>query len=78
MQAIVTKYLPATNTRGSRIKAYTHDVSITVRWDHELSNDVDNYRQAAMALVAKYGWPADNWISGGAPDGYGYVFVRAS
>lgn len=77
MQAIITKCLGPTNTRGARIKAYTYDASVTVSWDHGLS-DADNCRQAAMALVTKYGWPADNWISGGAPDGFGYVFVRAS
>lgn len=77
MQAIITKYLGATDTRGARIKATAYDGSVTIPYDYALSEEA-NYRQAAMALVAKYGWPADNWISGGAPDGFGYVFVRAS
>ena len=77
MQAIITKYLPATNTRGSRIKATAYAGSVTVAWDHSLSSHADNYRQAAMALVAKYGLPSDGWVIGILPKGDGFAFVRA-
>jgi len=78
MQAIVTKYLPATNTRGSRIKATAYAGSVTVSWDHSISSEAENYRAAAMALVTKYGLPSDNWHIGIMPNGSGFAFVRAS
>ena len=52
-QAIVTKYLPATNTRGSRIKASCERGSITISYPHELSGDACHIA-AADALVAKF------------------------
>lgn len=39
MQAIVTKYLPPTNTKGSRIKAQCARGSLTVSYPHELSGE---------------------------------------
>lgn len=55
MQAIQTKYLPVTNTKGSRIKATCAAKSITVGWDYGL-NIEDNHTQAAMLLVFELGW----------------------
>ena len=52
-QAIITKYLPATNTRGSRIKASCERGSITIDYPHELSGD-SAHIAAANALVAKF------------------------
>lgn len=77
-QAITTKFLGPTNTRGSRIKATADAGSITVIYDHRLSVDA-NHRAAAMALVERCGWtephyPAD-WVGGGLPGGKGYAFV---
>lgn len=52
MQAIQTKYLGPTNTRGSRIKAACWLANITVPFDHAL--DVDgNHSNAINALVGK-------------------------
>lgn len=53
MQAIQTKYLPATNTRGSRIKAFCERGSITVPYPHELSGDAV-HRYAVTQLVWKF------------------------
>ena len=53
MQAIETKYLPATNTRGSRIKATCERGSITIPYPHELSGDACHIA-AADTLVAKF------------------------
>lgn len=39
MQAIISKLLPATNTRSSRIKASCARGSITVGYPHEFSGD---------------------------------------
>lgn len=55
MQAIQTKYLPVTNTKGSRIKATCAAKSITVGWDYGL-NVEENHIQAAMLLVVELGW----------------------
>lgn len=73
MHAIITKYLPATNTLGSRIKATAYAGSVTIAYDY--SGDAC-HRRAAQALCEKMGWPSDNWIEGGAPDNSGFAFVR--
>jgi hypothetical protein len=52
-QAIITKYLPATNTKGSRIKARTHEGSVTIPYLHELS-PFDVHRTAALLTAKKY------------------------
>ena len=79
-QAIVTKYLPATNFKGSRIKAYCERGSITISYPDELSGDACHIA-AADALVAKfvkedekrYGTNQNPWsrkrVCGGLPDG---------
>lgn len=50
MQAIQTKYLGPTNTRGSRIKAICWLTSVTVSWDHSANTD-ENHAAAIDALV---------------------------
>lgn len=62
---IQTKYLPATNTRGSRIKA-THVAphfhkTVTVGYDHALHR-AGNHRAAMTALCAKYNLSADAYV----------------
>lgn len=73
MKAIVTKYIPATDTRPSRVKAKAEGVPpITISY-----NSYDNpHREAALALCRKYGWGED-LLSGGMPDQTGEVFVFA-
>lgn len=53
MQAIITKYIPPTNTRGSRIKATCERGSLTVTWDDELDPS-ENHRAVCDALCAKF------------------------
>jgi hypothetical protein len=75
-QAIETKYLPATNFKGSRVKAWCEAGSVTLNWAHEL-NVEPNHRRAAEALRAKYGWTGPFYgklVSGALPK-RGYVFV---
>ena len=63
MQAIVTKYLGATNTKPSRIKATSASgLSVTISYPHELTSD-DAHKRAALALCQKYNWP--NELLGG-------------
>lgn len=74
MQAIITKFLGPTNTKGSRIKATSWSGAVTVSYNHAL-NVLDNHRAAADAVCAKRG---DGWriVSNGAsPDGHGYAFI---
>jgi hypothetical protein len=80
MQAIVTKYISATNTKGSRIKATCAAGSLTVHWDHELSVE-GNHEAAAKELVRQLDWTVEagykgSWVGGCVPNG-DYVFVLA-
>lgn len=89
MQAIQTKYLPATNYRGSRVKAGCDRRAVTFTWDHELDVEA-NHVAAAQFLCqqflaedeAQYGTPRDvnPWgrkrVCGGLPDGsFVHVFT---
>jgi hypothetical protein len=76
MQAIITKYLPVTNSRGSRIKATCAAGSITISYPYELSGQ-SVHRKAAEALVSKLDWTDPHYgalLGGGLPNG-DYVFV---
>ena len=75
MQTINTKYLPATHTKGSRIKA-THSgksVSVTLSYDCELDAD-ENHTKAATVLRDRLGWTGQ-YFGGSNWAGDGYVFV---
>jgi hypothetical protein len=73
-QAIETKYLGATNSRGGRIKATAWADSVTLSYDHELGY-AENHRAAADALLVKLGWDG-KFAQGGNVKGDGYVFVN--
>lgn len=76
MQAIITKYLSATNTRSSRIKATCQAGSVTISYPHDLTG-MYCHAAAAKALVEKLGWGHANYgdlMGGGLPSG-DYVFV---
>lgn len=72
-QAIITKYLGPTNTRGSRISAKAAAGRVSVPYDHAL-NIEGNHTAAAQALADKMGWKGA-LVGGGVPDGSGYAFV---
>ena len=57
MQAITTKYLPATNTKGARIKASCEAGSVTISYPHEAQRGHLAHAQAVYALAEKLGWP---------------------
>lgn len=56
-QAITTKFLGPTNTRGARVKAFACKArpSITIPWEHALSSE-ENHRFAAQLLADKLNW----------------------
>jgi hypothetical protein len=76
LQAITTKYLGPTNSRGARIKATGSFGRVTVPYDHALSA-FENHRAAANAFMTKFGWTGDafrNYAIGALPNG-GYVLA---
>jgi UDP-2,3-diacylglucosamine pyrophosphatase LpxH len=77
-QSISTKYLPATNTKGSRVKAFTSwgKKSLTLAWDHDLTAE-DNHRKVAARLADICNWTDCAWFMGGNHDGH-YVFVAVN
>lgn len=87
MQAIETKYIPATNYRGSRIKASCERGSITVSYDCALNSE-EAHIAAVKALVAKfvkedekrYGTNNNPWskpfVTGGLKKTYVHVYLE--
>jgi hypothetical protein len=73
-QAIETKHIKPTNTKGSRIKASAWAGTITVGYDYALSTD-NAHKAAADALMAKLGWTG-KFAQGGNVKGDGYYFVE--
>ena len=77
--AIQTKFLPCTNYRPSRVKAWCQAGSVVLSWDYALDAP-DNHEKAAKTLAAKLDWsnPYYGELVGGAlPDGgYAFVFKR--
>lgn len=76
MIAIQTKYVPATNTRGSRIKAFTcNGHSVSIPYPHELSNE-QVYFAAVKELVKKHKlpWNISKMSYGGVKGGYVFCF----
>jgi hypothetical protein len=53
MQSIQTKFLSATDSKGSRIKAKCARGSITIPFPHELTGDAI-HRAAVLALVTRF------------------------
>jgi len=78
MKAILTKIIPCTNTKPTRIKAYTEGGnSIILLWsmcDDEGRNQGQAHLYAAQALAKKMRWSGD-LIGGGTPEGYCFVFA---
>jgi hypothetical protein len=81
MIAIHTKYIPCTNTRGSRIKAYTtgygdiKGFTATISYPHELSGVAVHF-EAVKALVSKnkLDWTLEGMRYGDSADGKGFSF----
>jgi hypothetical protein len=77
MIAIQTKFLPVTNSRGSRIKAWTSTgFSVTISYPHEESFELSHFK-AVEALVTKYqlDWDLSGMRWGGTKTGYVFCFA---
>lgn len=53
---ILTKTLPATNTKGTRVRAAGGGRQVTLAWDYSLSHDL-NHARAASALGGAGNFP---------------------
>lgn len=76
MIAIQTKYIGATNTRGSRIKAFTSSgFSVTIPYPYHESYEICHF-EAVKALVKKHNldWNLENMRFGGTENGYVFCF----
>lgn len=78
MKAILTKCLPATDIKPTRIKAYTEGGnSITVSWSECDRNDrtqAEAHGYAARKLAEKMHW-SGTLLGGGTVEGYCFVFA---
>lgn len=72
MAVIETKYLGATDTRGSRIKAKSDDGSIMVPYSYQMGQQANHIR-AAVRLADKYALGKHIVIVGNKLDDNGYV-----
>lgn len=89
MQTITTKFLPCTNYKPPRVKAFCDRGEITISWEHTL-NSSENHANAVEALIAKFveedrkkygtesghGWDSGNWIGGWNQKLGVYTFVN--
>lgn len=71
-QAIIIKFLGATNTKGTRLKVTSYGCSITVPLDFGAGQE-QRIRQAVDALLNKFEWSGE-YIIGVLPSG-DYVAV---
>ena len=75
--AIQIKYIPATNTKGSKLRAFTcHDKpngGITHSWDYMYLDG--GAQELARFYCQEKGWNFDDYIAGLLPNG-DHVFVR--
>ena len=68
MKAIQVKYLPATNTKPSRLKAMAEGVqSITRTYNGDWASEMPHH-EIAVELCRTYGWSTD-LCEGGLPNG---------
>lgn len=80
MKAILTKCLPATDTKPTRIKAYTEGGnSITVSWSEcegygNERTQAEAHGYAARKLAEKMHWRG-TLLGGGTVEGYCFIFA---
>jgi hypothetical protein len=77
MIAIETKFLPTTNCKGSRIKAFTcNGHSVTIPYPYEFTGHVCHFEAVkALAKKCKTHWELDKMRYGGTKQGYVFCFA---
>jgi hypothetical protein len=75
-QAIITKFLGPTNTKGARVKAYASGarISITIPWDHAESGE-KNHAFAARLLALRLDWTGTLQAGVISPGSVAHVFI---
>lgn len=75
MIAIETKYSGPTNTRGSRIVAFTcNGHRLSMHYD-DGKNAEENHRYVAMQLMKKMAWDNYEIVTGGTKTGYCHIML---
>lgn len=76
MQSIQTRYLPPTNSRGARIKAYSEGFprGVTVPYEYRAQGETGAHRVAVEAFIRAKGW-FGVWVEGASADKRGNVYV---
>ena len=75
MNAIQTKYIAPTNTRGSRIKAWSGSYSVTVAYNGKFSYQHVHF-EAVKELIKKHelDWNISKMTYGETENGYVFCF----
>lgn len=75
MVIIKTKFLPPTNTKGSRIKASANGFDAVIPYDYSLSHEYPHFK-AVKELVRKHqlDWNLENMGYGSDDSGYYFTF----
>ena len=80
MIAIQTKFLPCTNTKGARVKAFATNRpwSVTISYDYSGSDEMPHFR-AVQAFIEKYklDWDLKDMRFGSVKNGYVFCFDRS-
>lgn len=75
MKAIQVKYLPTTEHRGTRLKAWVEGFAITRSRDYDLDT-ADQARAVAMELAKTLDWlEEDVYLQGGTLPNGDYCFI---
>lgn len=78
MQAIQTRFIGATNTKGSRVKAFTEGFPRGITVGYEYAASVEGAHDAAfLAFVRARGW-FGLWARGASADKRGNTYVCIS
>jgi hypothetical protein len=79
MVAIQTRYIGPTNTRGSRIKAWTDTgFSVTIGYDYGLDDEARHFK-AVKEMVSKHNldWDLKDMRCGGTKNGFVFCFSHS-
>lgn len=74
-KVIETKFIPATNNKGTRIAAFDNNKNrVVIGYPHELSG-VECHHLAAQRLCAKMSWPGE-LVGGWTKHGCAFVLLE--
>lgn len=78
MVIIKTKYLSATNRRGSKIKASANGFTATIPYPHALSHELCHF-EAVKELIKKHNleWDISDMGYGSDDEGYYFTFKNS-